>query len=419
MLACLVLFVLFKRSYRDIGDIALGLLVLGTLYHAFKARNCLKTDAYPRLFLISLIVPTAAWLNSIIFIPELALPWPSPFSLYTLFIFWFLAYWIQGKEQRIALVLLAYCCGALILFVTAPPELLEELRRAAQGARVSFGLRNAQHTSLIAAFGILAAVFLFFSNAKLSPKAELTKKVASLLFLLMFIAVTLASQSRQAWLPLIVCLGLAPLLLKATGTLRIRMGPMIGLYALLAIAGAFTANVDVVQNRANAESATLNKITHLNVSDIPNDTSIGVRIHSWIEASRWIAKRPVFGNGEDIREDVIASAESLPDWVRAEFKHLHSSHIETLLSYGIVGATFIYFVMLFPVITIAREQRDGENAKWVMFAIFALIIWFTINSFESFFYMWDGIYVFSIFYGIIYSFSFKAARSPNTPSLSS
>lgn len=419
MLVCLVLFVLFKRSYRDIADIALGFLVLGTLYHAIKARHRLKTDAYPRLFLISLIPPTAAWLNSIIFIPELALPWPSPFSLYTFFIFWFLAYWIQGKEQRIALVLLAYCCGALILFITAPPELLKELRLAAQGSRVSFGLRNAQHTSLVAAFGILAAVFLFFSNAQLSPKAELTKKMASLFFLFIFIAVTLVSQSRQTWLPLIACLGLAPFLLKATGALTIRMAPMIGLYALLAIAGAFTANVDIVQHRANAESATLSKITHFNMEEIPNNTSIGIRIHSWIEAGHWIAKRPVFGNGEDIREDVIASAESLPDWVRAEFKHLHSSHVETLLSYGIVGATFIYFVMLFPVINLAKEQRNGKNAKWVMFAIFALTIWLTVNTFESFFYMWDGIYVFSIFFGIIYSFSLKAISSPDVDRLSS
>ncbi|WP_309045800.1 O-antigen ligase family protein [Marinobacter sediminicola] len=410
MLACVVLFILFKRSYRDIGDVALGLLVLGTLYHAFKAGHHMKTDAYPRLFLISLIVPTASWLNSTLFIPELALPTPSPFSLYTFFIFWFLAYWIQGNEQRIALVLLAYCCGALLLFITAPAELTEELNRAASGVRVSFGLRNAQHTSLIAAFGLLASIFLMFSNTHLSRRLEIIKKLVSLLFIAIFIAITIAAQSRQAWLPIAICVGLAPALLKATGTIQIRIAPMVILYALIGIIGALATNLDVVQNRASAESSTLSKITHGDISEIPNDTSIGIRIHSWFEASHWIAERPVFGNGEDIKEDVIVAAESLPGWVRSEFKHLHSSHIETLLSYGIVGATLIYFIIIFPVARIIREKKGAEGAKWVIFSIFTLIIWLTINTFESFFYMWDGIYVFTVFYGVIYSFSFSSEK---------
>ena len=52
------------------------------------------------------------------------------------------------------------------------------------------------------------------------------------------------------------------------------------------------------------------------------------------------------------------------------------------------------------------QNAESISNVWKTFALMALILWMVVNCFESFFYAADGIYIFAVFFGVIYSFKF-------------
>lgn len=99
MIACVVGFVFFKRFYRDLGDVFIFLVVLGTLFSVYYNFRSIRKDPIFIAFFISIIIPVISWANSKIQIPELAKDLPSPFLFYDFF--FLLVYFIldSGKKQ--------------------------------------------------------------------------------------------------------------------------------------------------------------------------------------------------------------------------------------------------------------------------------------------------------------------------------
>lgn len=85
MIACVVGFVFFKRFYRDLGDVFIFLVVLGTLFSVYYNFRSIRKDPIFIAFFISIIIPVISWANSKIQIPELAKDLPSPFLFYDFF----------------------------------------------------------------------------------------------------------------------------------------------------------------------------------------------------------------------------------------------------------------------------------------------------------------------------------------------
>lgn len=102
------------------------------------------------------------------------------------------------------------------------------------------------------------------------------------------------------------------------------------------------------------------------------------------------------------RSLVITQSTVLPDYIKAEFRHLHNSNFETAVSYGAMGLVFTYVLMCYPVYKAVRS-----NAPTLIkgIAISFLIYWLIINNFESFLYMRSGQWVFNTFMGTVYSFA--------------
>jgi len=414
MFACVLGFVLFKRFYRDLGDVFFFFAVIGTLLSVYYNPRPVKKDPVVIAFFISLIIPVLSWANSKLQIPELAKALPSPFFFYHFFFFWFIAYWTQGENKRIAAILFAYCLGVLGIYISHSADFFGELVQGLRGARIDFSVVNAQYTSLFAGFGLIAAVFLFLVKVNVRLKPEVLKKTIATAFIAFFTLIVIVTQSRQVWLALVACLFLTPLAYTIISHSRTSKRAILISYMAFALMIAAASSLDIVNDRLAAEKYSLAKTVNLEFDSVPDTTSIGVRIHLWLEGWKWIKLRPILGSGEDARELVISESKSLPEPVKATFTHLHNSHIETILSFGVVGAALVYFLILWPLILVARVSSAPPVKKtWQAFSLIVTIFWLTVNFFESYFYSANGIYIFSVFSGIIYSFRFASLE--NTP----
>ncbi|WP_138441887.1 O-antigen ligase family protein [Marinobacter alexandrii] len=406
MFSCVLGFVLFKRLYRDLGDIFLFFFVLGTIVSVYYNFRWVKKDPVFIAFFLSLTVPVLSWLNSKIQIPELAKDSPSPFFFYDFFFFWFIAYWTNGRSERIVAILFCYCLSVLGIYLSHSPDLAAEIRRGLSGTRIDFHLVNAQHTSLFAGFGLIASSFLLVAKSTLTRNIEVGKKLLSLTFVVFFTLVIVITQSRQVWLALAACVLFYPIALKLLLPSRTSTRKMLATYAVLVLLLAGAANLNIIENRLNAEGSTITRITNLDLDSVSDSGSIGVRLHLWFEAWEWIMARPLLGSGEDAREIVISESKDLPDFVRADFTHLHNSHIETFVSFGIIGSVLVYFLMIYPTYRIVVAPPNSIRKTWRIFSLVVLAFWMTVNLFESYLYSANGIYIFSVFFGIIYSFKF-------------
>src|SRR5690554_2376216 len=152
MVICILGFVLFKRLYRDMGDLFFFVAFLGTIVSIAYNIKKLRKDPVFIAFFLSLLIPTLSWLNSRFSIPDLALPTPSPFFFYSFFMFWFIAYWTRGNQNIIAAILTAYILSVIGIFVTDSNNFINEISSGMNGSRIDFNVVNAQHTSLFSGF---------------------------------------------------------------------------------------------------------------------------------------------------------------------------------------------------------------------------------------------------------------------------
>ncbi len=413
MFACVVGFVFFKRFYRDLGDVFIFLVVLGTIFSVYYNIRTVRKDPIFIAFFASIIIPVISWANSKIQIPELAKDLPSPFLFYDFFFFWFISYWTQGKNKRIASILVAYCLGIIGIYLSHSTDFISDFSRGLQGSRIDFNIVNAQYTSLFAGFGVISAAFLFIAKLELPLKFEVLKKLGALTLLVFFVLVTLITQSRQVWLALFACILIAPLAHKFMFSSRISMRAIVITYLVLALIVGAAATLDIVKKRVIAEESTIMQIVNLDLDSVSKSGSVGLRIHLWSEAWEWIKERPILGSGEDARELVISESETLPPTVRASFTHLHNSHVETFVSFGLLGAILIYFLIIWPPLYTIMLSSFPARKTWTAFSIIVVVFWLVVNFFESYFYSADGIFVFSVFFGIIYSFKFSRIPANN------
>lgn len=415
MFACVLGFVLFKRFYRDIGDIFFMFVSIGTIFSAYYNQLSLKKDPVIITLCLSPIIPILSWTNSKLQIPGLAQETPSPFFFYDFFFFWFIAYWTKGNNKRIAAILFTYCLSVIGIYISHSADFFGELSSGFHGARIDFNVVNAQYTSLFAGFGLIAATFLFIVKINFDSKKEALKKTISLALFGFFALIVIITQSRQVWLALVICLLLLPLAQMLMSSSGVSKRAVLITYLVMAVFITALSSLEIVKNRIADEKPTLVQLLNMEFKTLSDDSSIGLRIQLWQEGWEWIKQRPILGSGEDARELVIKKADSLPATVRASFTHLHNSHIETVLSFGLLGAALVYFLMLWPPVSVVACSAPPVKKTWRAFAFIIAIFWLTVNGFESYFYSSDGIYNFSVFYGVIYSFRFLPSQAHKDP----
>lgn len=402
----------------SINRIPEALYTLPFFYILYKHFGSLIKDRVIQLFFIALFWPIVAFGILYLQDPDMALKYQKLDNLARLFLFVPIAWWLGGNARTLAWYLVTAFAGLLVACLF-DPNLPTTLKALAQGKRVDFNILNAQHVALyfsIALVGLLSTASVVFGSIRSIRDAW--KPILWAIGLMICGAVVLGTQTRAAWLALIVCTILWAILIAWKYRFKKPGGRFFASVLTLAFISGLVAYQfsDTVIGRVQSEQGTLAHIAKGDWDSIPY-TSIGVRLNTWIEATQWIVDRPITGWGGDVRKDVIDQADQFPSWVKEHFGHFHNSYFEFTLAYGLVAPLIIVWLFLHLLWRGALKPRTTRNNDWrATFTLYSLTVFVVMNLFESYMFFWSGIYVITAIlvvpYGLVLSFCTK--RGPNS-----
>jgi O-antigen ligase len=395
-----LLFVYTKLWYQDkFENLPHNMMVLTFLISAWGQRHQLKSDLVFKLLILACVIPWLLFgINALIDF-ETASKYLSAKDLLKLFLFLPLAWWTGGTRAGARRMLTIAFLG-LITAIVLDPNLIHSLRGLFSGQRVDFDIHNAQHGALF--FG-LVLLFCLCSFSLRKQNEYVSNWVYALLFLAGLIGLLglVGTQTRAAYIGLFAC-GFVALAQGIRhryhfGQNRISTAKSFLILAVVAGLLAWSAK-DVLYDRVVRENTSIQLLLTGDLEDLPFD-SIGIRVHSWVEALKWIAERPVTGWGRKARSDVIQLADRFPDPIKGQFGHLHNGYLEILLGFGAVG--FIFLCILWGVLL--RRIKLAASRDLYAFAFYSSVFILVLNMFESFFVKSSGVFAISLFMAAGYS----------------
>ncbi|MDY0360077.1 MAG: O-antigen ligase family protein [Desulforegulaceae bacterium] len=364
-----------------------------------------------RLFFIAMLTQVISWFLVLISNPELSSKLPSVDRLGKLFLFIPIAWGLKKYENPLKYVFLISLCGFFIGIIINS-DFLFEISSAIKGERVYFGIRNAQHPSMI--FGLI--FIISFLNLFVFGKLE--KKAVFFLAVILFLSFCglIFTQTRQSYLALIICFVVTfPIIFKSGYKFK-----KIFLIFLVIVISAFIFKLnmgDFSERTGDIKAVwiSLQKIWHKDTQNINFEekidfyvnniasTSTGIRLKSWLESVKWIIHKPFFGWGSQARKLVIKKSDNFTNDFKNEYGHLHNYFIEVLVSYGVCGL-FIILLMYWIFLGSLYKVRNIGNGKNIFVTGFCFVVyWIVINNFESFNSFWTGVFAHNIFLGALYS----------------
>ncbi len=419
MLICVMGYALFKYADRAIGDIFLGILLVGTLVVIAKEKNYFLKDKIFLLFLFALITQVASWLYGKFISPhEVSKLSISPLG--NLFYFICVAYWLKARPKYILLTLLSFCAGIILTYFTHSQHPVLEFINGLKGSRVDFDITNANHTAALSGIATILSAFLITLSIKDKKKFNTKLKYWGVFIVLLNIfsinvLVTYMTMSRATWLALSLSAIFSVLFVTQSIAKNIKhklltLCFLSGLTALLLVS---LLQVNTIHNRVFTEQGTVQQIMtqteNLDIEKIPN-TSIGLRVKFWFSAISWIREYPILGLGDKFaREFVIHNTTYLPENIKKEFTHLHNGHLEVLVGYGILGLLTVWGIFFYVIKT--AFSLTSPHKKYIIWgAITFTLYYFTINLFESFFFFKSGEIIHNIVLGCLYTFYLTESR---------
>lgn len=373
----------FHEEFRDQPE---HLMVLTFLISAWSQRHRLKSDLVMRLLILAGVIPWLLFAVNALIDYETAVKYRSANELLNLFLFLPLAWWMGGSAEGARRMLIIAFLG-LITAIVFDPDLEASLRRMFAGQRIDFDIQNAQHGAMF--FGLVVLYCICALSHRKPTEALLSWRNALILLTgLAGLAGVAGTQTRAAFIGLFAC-GLVALVrkvmtMKRLGTSTFTM--IRNIVVLLLVAGVLSwASIEILQKRGTADLTIAELLITGNLEEIPIKGS-GIRVHSWVEALKWIAARPITGWGPEARRDVIPMAEHFPDDIRTSFGHLHNGYLSILLGFGAVGFIFIVICS----IAVYKRIRLAASPDLYAFAFYGGIFFLVLNLFESFTKYWSG-----------------------------
>ena len=382
----------------DIDRYPAALMVLTFFISAWGQRRQLQFDLIFRLLVLSFVIPPLLFAINYLIDPASAVKYQVLDRL-AKFFFWLpVAWWMGGSavaaRRMLVVVLLGFVTAILV-----DPNLSQTLEWLWEGKRVDFGIRNAQHAALF--FGLILTFMLCRFNLLLKRACYPWKAGFPIVGTALCLIGLWSTQTRAAYLALFIC-ALLFLVIRFRAKPRIITRPAIpvGLLAALCIIGFLVIEPagKIIEERFAQERQSVEMLISGDIEQLPF-TSIGVRVHSWMESLHWIAKRPLTGWGLAARSDVIDLAENFPDEVKADFGHLHNGYLELLIGYGLIG--FIFSAVLW--VTLIRRTSRIEDSGLRAFALYGGVFFLVMNLFESYFMFWTGVYAMAVIFSGAYT----------------
>ena len=408
VLTSIYLFSLTAVPFDNVSNLFRSIFILCSLPIFIIERKHIFKDRMLKLLGLALLIQIASWLNSLIYLPDIANSGPKIDRLAKLFSFVFIAYWLKGSLRNVYLLWGTLAVG-FILGCFVHVDFFTEVARAMSGTRVDFAIKNAQFTSMFSGISLLISVFIL-SQLLLKKKPfegistplKIVLSTAIILAFIFFTFITIVTQSRQVWLALAFTLVVSPifyaLVFPKSNRKRIAMS-----YLLIAITFVGLSQSEIIQQRAMRETGTLQTILSGDLDNIPM-TSIGIRVNSWIAASDWIKERPLIGSDAEAISEVIKQSDKFTGSLKG-FGHLHNYHIETLVAYGFLGLLLIYILYYWLVRSLfITKKQQPELSDITLFSLMFVTFWACINFFETFNGRSFGVYTHNIMFAGFYTF---------------
>lgn len=306
-----------------------------------------------------------------------------------LLLFPVVAWWCRGDENLCRRLLAVGLAGFILgMFRVAD---LQTLESAYQGMRTGFHLR-------IVAFGLYAGTFLW-AVVCFAPSFFQARRFRGLWIALWAALLILLGQSLFFTQSRGVFLGFGATALIVTVVLfltrsedasqRLPKSLKRGLLIFWALLVAITVvNWPLLEKRWNEEKDTLLQLRSFDFSR-PAQDSAGYRAHLYRFAWEGILERPLWGGGPAISKRFIQESgrETLkaPNW-KGEMQwwdHLHSTHLEVLFHYGILGGVLCLWMYGAFFLSVQRTWKKGAlSTSMGLFSLASLIYLFLWALFD-------------------------------------
>lgn len=400
--ATLLLYAGLRVLWPSIGSNAESVSALLGLVVVLAYGRGIRSTAPLWLLLAALLVQCLSWWLGYQHHPDWVADNPQVDRLAKLFIFIAVAWWLGGSTRNTLLLwgvaALGYFAATLLI-----DGVYQDWLTGLKGARVDFGIRNAQHSSMMFGALLMALVVLAPRLLRAGKWRWLRVGIWSFALVLSTIAV-LIGQTRAVWLGLLLAM---PAALAAwfvyywvkKGSVAPRTLGAAALVIVLLAGLAIAVLGKPVANRVAAESEVIEQLAGGQFEQIPY-TSIGIRINTWLAGAEWIAERPIVGWGGEGRSLAIKHTEWLPDDVRESFGHLHNFFLEIWVAYGLLGVVLILALSIWIGQGCWRSWRAGVlPGDMALFGAAFFIYWVVVNQFESYNSFWTGVYVHNLVVG--------------------
>lgn len=385
-----ILYIAGNIHFKSIGHPVEILLTLIGFWCIFRYGKGYQLKTPHLLFLASILIPLVCWFFAYKAEPDWVDSTPQLEKLARLFLFLPLA-WFLKDSSRLVFTFWALNALAILLSPWLSGAGWTEIYSIFSGARIDYGLRNAQHTALLFGFVLIGLITFLPRLYQYNKLLILPWSLASALSLITL----LGAQTRASWVALALsfCIALlyyCYLLRKQKARLKRRWLIVLAAIVLSVSIPIKTHLWPIIEQRFQSESDVIAQVLRLDFENIPN-SSIGIRIKTWNAAAEHIAERPLTGWGGQGQTIAIERSTSLSKWIKERFGHMHNIYLALLLQYGIVGFIF-YFVWLgWMLTTILRQVAKQTLANDIgYFTLTSFTFWSVMGMAESYLFFWTG-----------------------------
>ena len=354
------------------------------------------------LLLFAVVIVLLSWGLSHLTHPQWAERSPKLHRLTDWFTFLAVAWLLSAHRNGVWWAWLAGLVGLLLA-----PWLLgagwHEWHAGWQGARIDFGIHNAQHTSLYFAVAALA-LMAFLPRLAMSERGRWWRLGTAFPALLVCLLAVMMSQTRGVWLGLFIAFAVlfgvkSIALVSRKGRHGRRLLLAFSAVFVVLIGTVFVVHGDRISARLIEERAVLTQAAEHGVSDALAESSIGARLVVWRYGWDWFVERPWLGWGGNGRR-LIFDQETLPDGLPEGIGHLHSTYMDAAVNFGIAGVLLWLAIILWQ----ARQLWGGWRGHDLSFDMLAfylsfVVFWLTVNAFESFMFFTSGSIIFALIMG--------------------
>ena len=329
--------------------------------------------------------------------------------------FWFfIAGWWIGGSQRSAITLLTVACMGLVVSILWHGG-LSSWEALFDGQRVDFGIHNAQHTAIYIETMILGLFTVGLRLLRIDSIKKYLIPATLWFFLVLFsIAVFWGTQTRQAWLSLILVLMLIlpayTLYYKPKVFGKKNILIILSLLGMFLVIGSINRPFSGIKNRIVKESKAVVEYYYNKPNESIPITSATIRLMLWDFAIDKISEKPLFGYGSATNKQLLIKSD-LPNYIRNNFGHFHNSYLELWIAYGVIAPLMFLGILIYLTIRLIRSWKNGYTSNDIaILSISWIIIFFINNCFESYVNYRSGAYMMLIMGGIIYSLGIPVRR---------